>query len=161
WIEPSVGSRSRTTVRASVVLPHPDSPTSPRVLPSPNSSVMSSTAWTRPISRWKTMPVRPGKDGVRGSVERSAALVPALALTVHSRYRPQQAPGIGVLRVVEDLIDRPLLDDPARVHHGNAVGDVGHHAEVVGHDDDGGIGAVTQQLDPLQDLRLDRHVERG
>ena len=41
-------------------------------------------------------------------------------------------PGIGMLRVVEDRVDRPLLDDPAELHDGDLVGDLGHHAHVVG-----------------------------
>ena len=66
-----------------------------------------------------------------------------------------------MLGVVEDLVERALLHDAARVHHGDPVGDVGHHAEVVGHEDHRGAGLVAQLADALEDLRLDRHVERG
>ena len=74
--------------------------------------------------------------------------------------RAQQPPRVGVLRVVEDLVERPLLDDPARVHHRDPVGDVGHHAEVVGHEDHRGARLLAQLADALEDLGLDRHVER-
>ena len=49
-----------------------------------------------------------------------------------------------MLGVVEDLVDRSLLDDPPGVHDDDAVGDVGDHPEVVGHDDHRGVGGVAQ-----------------
>ena len=39
---------------------------------------------------------------------------PLRPVAVHARDRAQQAPGVGVLGVVEDLVERPLLHDPAR-----------------------------------------------
>ena len=80
---------------------------------------------------------------------------------VHPRDRAQQAPRVRVLRVVEDLVDRPLLDDAPGVHDEDAVGDVGDDAEVVGHEHDARVGPLAQLLHDLQDLRLDRHVQRG
>ena len=65
-----------------------------------------------------------------------------------------------MLGVVEDLVERPLLDDPPGVHDRDPVGDVGDHAEVVGHEDHGRAGLVAQVAHALEDLRLDRHVER-
>ena len=44
----------------------------------------------------------------------------------------EQLAGVGVLRGVEDLVDRPLLDDLAVVHHRDLVGDLGDDAHVVG-----------------------------
>ena len=43
---PAVGRNSRTAQRASVVFPHPDSPTSPSVSPSAKTKLTSSTACT-------------------------------------------------------------------------------------------------------------------
>src|SRR5918995_206949 len=79
---------------------------------------------------------------------------------VHARDRPEQSPRVRVLRVVEDLVERALLDDPAGIHDGDPVSDVGHHAEVVGHQDDRRASLVTQLAHALEYLRLDRHVER-
>ncbi len=45
-----------------------------------------------------------------------------------------------MLRVVEELVERSLLDDAAGVHDDHAVGDVGDDAEVVGDEDDPGAG---------------------
>ena len=54
---------------------------------------------------------------------------------VEPRERAEQAPGVGVLGVVEDLVERALLDDLPGVHDEDAVGDLGDHAEVVGDQD--------------------------
>ena len=80
---------------------------------------------------------------------------------VDARDRAEQAPGVRVLRVVEDLVDRALLDDPPRVHHGDAVGDVGHDAEVVRHEHRCPRRSARAARLTAEDLRLDRHVQRG
>ncbi len=66
-----------------------------------------------------------------------------------------------MLRVVEDLALRPHLDDAARVHDHDHVRDLGHDAQVVGDQDHGRVELVLQAVDQLDDLGLDRHVERG
>ena len=40
----------------------------------------------------------------------------------------------------KDLVERAVLHDAARVHHGDAVRDVCHHTEIVGHEDRGRPG---------------------
>ena len=50
-IEPDVGSSSRSSSRAVVDLPQPDSPTSPNVSPRLTSNEMPSTACTAPSWR--------------------------------------------------------------------------------------------------------------
>ena len=65
-----------------------------------------------------------------------------------------------MLGVIEDLVQGPGLDDPAPVHHLDAVGDLGDHAEVVGDQDDRQVALAVELLEQAQDLRLDRHVER-
>ena len=66
-----------------------------------------------------------------------------------------------MLRVIEDVVERPLLDHPPGIHHDHAIGDVGHDAEVVGDEDHAGSGLVSQLAQLVEDLRLDRDVERG
>ena len=60
------------------------------------------------------------------SVDWSEALVSSAA-----RHRCQQSSRVRMLRVAEHLAHRPLLDDAAGVHHGDAVGRPGDDAEVV------------------------------
>ena len=76
--------------------------------------------------------------------------------------RAEQTPRVRVLRVVEQLVERALLDDAPGVHDEHAVGDVGDDAEVVGDEDDRRRRSRrAASLELVEDLRLDRHVERG
>ena len=63
-------------------------------------------------------------------------------------------------RVGEDLGGRARLDDPPGVHHEHPVGDVGHDAEVVGDQDQRHAAALALALEQVEDLRLDRDVQR-
>ena len=45
---------------------------------------------------------------------------------------PSRPQGVRVVGAREDLVDRPLLRDAARVHHDHVVGDLSDDAEVVG-----------------------------
>ena len=65
-IDPSVGSISRSSSRAVVDLPQPDSPTIPSVSPRRTSKLMPSTACTAPTWRWRN-PARIGKCLTRPS----------------------------------------------------------------------------------------------
>src|SRR5581483_8386628 len=161
-------SINRSRQRPVVVLPLPDSPTSPNVSPSSISKLTSSTA-AIVVPRRRNPPPRVncltrcdtstsgiglqrrivqvaprsviGADAVIGwnraiarveavaaaRVERAAgrqraehrhgtldgAQPPALA---GARHRGEQAAGVRVLRVPEDLADAAVLDDPAAVH---------------------------------------------
>ena len=53
------------------------------------------------------------------------------------------------------------LDDPAEVHHGDAIADVLHDLEVVRDEQVGQPLGVLQILEQVDDLRLDRDVERA
>ncbi len=62
-------------------------------------------------------------------------------------------------RVAEDLADRPLLHQLARIHDADAVADAHHGAEIVADEDDGGIVLLAQAAHQIEHRRLDRHVE--
>src|SRR4051812_44525549 len=64
-------------------------------------------------------------------------------------------------RVLEQRVGVGELDDLAEVHHRDAVADVPHDAEVVGDEDDRQAELGLQLLEQVDDLRLDRDVERG
>ena len=55
---------------------------------------------------------------------------------LEARDRAQQGPRVGMLGRVEDVVDRPLLHDPAEIHHHDLARHLGDHAEVVGDEDD-------------------------
>ena len=83
------------------------------------------------------------------------------------RHRPeprdgtQQAPRVRVVGLVVDVVGVAEFDGLAGVHHLDVVAVLGHDAEVVRDDDDGGVELVLQPVDQVEDLRLHRHVERG
>src|SRR5262245_27423635 len=216
---PPVGRSSSSTIFAVVVLPQPDSPTTPRVLPGSIENEMSSTARTTATSR-DSRPRLTGKcltrflasrtgpamvasasprDGRRqpaaarlrvGDAELGRGLGAAavhhlwtarmeraargrrrrirrlpvdggepLATVAEPRDRLEQRPGVGVRRRVVDLLDRPGLDQAARVHHRDLVAHLGDDTEVVRDEDQGEVVRALQVAQEPQVLRLDREVE--
>src|SRR5690554_1278077 len=84
-----------------------------------------------------------------------------LLACAQARDRAQQALRVGVSRVGEDLLDRALLHDLPAVHHDHAVAHLRNDAEVVRDQEHRHAETVTEPRNQLQDLGLDRHVERG
>jgi hypothetical protein len=76
------------------------------------------------------------------------------------RDRAHQADRVRVARPVDHVGDRADLDDAPGVHDRDAVGGLGDHAHVVRHQHHRGAVVAAQALQHLDDLRLDRHVER-
>ena len=72
-----------------------------------------------------------------------------------------QGARIGMLRPIENLENRPLLHDLAGIEHDDAVADFGDGTEIVRDEEDRTVQFLTQFAQELQDLRLERHVERG
>ena len=151
---------SRSSARPSVVLPEPRSRRPGRACgPRAARALTPSTALTWPTVRRST-PRLIGKCTFRSSSRRISGAVgigggrPALGLG------RQQVLGVGMLRLVEHLGDRALLDDLALGHHADAVGHLAHDAEVVGDEQQRHAVARLQGLQQLQDLRLDGDVER-
>ena len=60
----------------------------------------------------------------------------------------------------EELVDRRALHDLAGIHHHDLVADLRDDAEIVGDQHDRGAAFVLQLAHQLEDLRLDRDVER-
>ena len=100
------------------------------------------------------------RDGVQA---RHAAvdLHQPLGVAVQRRNRAHQAGRVRVTRLVDHVGHRADLGHAARVHHGDAVGGLGDHAHVVGDQHDGRALLAAQALEQFDDLRLDRHVQRG
>ena len=59
----------------------------------------------------------------------------------------------------EDLRRGARLHDAPGIHDGDRLAHLGHHAEVMGDEQDGEAHLLLQGLQQLHDLRLDRHVE--
>ena len=66
-----------------------------------------------------------------------------------------------MLRALQHVVGRAFLDHEAVLHHGDAIGDLGHHAEIVRDEQHRRALARLQLADEREDLRLRGHVERG
>ncbi len=64
-------------------------------------------------------------------------------------------------RLVEQPRHRGFFDHAAGIHHQHAVGGLGDHAHVVGDDHDRHAELVAQVQQQIEDLCLDRNVQRG
>jgi hypothetical protein len=64
-------------------------------------------------------------------------------------------------RPLEQLVGRRHLDDLAQIHDGDAVADVANDVEIVGDENERKPEFLAQLLEQIDDLRLDRGVERG
>ena len=112
---------SRSSASPSVVLPDPDSPTTPTVSPSRTVTLTSSTALTKPTVRRK-------KPRLIGNHTRIfSATTTGFAPAIGGRRRALRLGGeqrlrIGMARRGEDARDGAGFDDAALLHHGDVVG---------------------------------------
>src|SRR6266566_4509671 len=86
----------------------------------------------------------------------------ALGLQVRVRDgdRALQNLRVGVQRPLPDYSARPNLDDLAEVHDGDTVADVAHHGKLVCDEEVGEPELLLQIFEQVDDLGLDRDVER-
>ena len=83
-----------------------------------------------------------------------------LEVGVEPREAVHQPDRVRVARGLKIVVDVAELDDAARVHHDDAVGELGDQAEVVRDEDDRRVRLLLRGAHDLDDLRLDRDVER-
>ena len=71
--------------------------------------------------------------------------------------RREQPLGVWVLRVRDDVVDGPLLNDLTAQHHRDARADLPHDREVVRHEDGSAVGQLL--VEEGEDLALHDDVE--
>src|SRR5215470_3743561 len=84
----------------------------------------------------------------------------ALQRGVRNRHRGEQRLGVGMLGIGVQLLRRRDLDDLAQVHHGHARADVLDDGEIVRDEDVREAELGLEILEQVDDLRLDRDVQR-
>jgi hypothetical protein len=84
-----------------------------------------------------------------------------LAWAIEPGHRTQQCHRVRMARLVIDRSCRAALNDAPRIHDVDPFGVARHHAEIVRDDDERHVEPARQPVHELQDLRLDRHVERS
>ena len=83
------------------------------------------------------------------------------AAHVEARDALQQAERVRVARRAEELLRRAGLHEHARVHHVHALAHARDDAEVVRDQDQRRVLLRDELAQQVEDLRLDRDVERG
>ena len=107
--------------------------------------------------RERTSLQRPGRIGRTSGNRRQRRM----RLGIDLRDRRQQRLGVGHAHLLEQIRRRRAFDDAAGIHHRHLVGAAGDDAEIVGDDDHRHVAAALFARQQIEDLRLDRHVERG
>ena len=112
---------------------------------------------TSPQRSAKTQPSSFAPIGGRRARDR---VEPALVLAHAGPWQAaQQADGVGVARVLEDVAGRALLDQPPGVEHADAVAHVGDDAEVVADEEHARAELLAQVRDEVEHLGLHGGVE--
>src|SRR5579859_4468769 len=78
-----------------------------------------------------------------------------------ARHLRKERNRVGMLRIGKELDSRRGFDDTAQIHDGDAIADVLDHAEIVTDEQIGETEIAAQLHEEIDDLRLDRHVERS
>ena len=152
---------SPAIARPMVVLPEPDSPTRPSDLPRRDVEVDA-------VDRAERLAPEPPRVLDLEAARRDDGLRSALAGwracgRSTSSTRGTAASSFFVYSCCGAANSSPhgrRLDDLALVHHGDAVGEVGDDAHVVGDQHDRGAELVAAATQQVEDLGLHRHVER-
>ena len=92
----------------------------------------------------------------RVSLDGDQALV---LIRVDLGHGGQQPPGVGMSGFVKDLVAAAALHNGSRVHHADAVADIGDDAQIVGNEHDAHMDLILQLLKQLQNLGLNGHVQ--
>src|SRR3989442_4724777 len=95
-------------------------------------------------------------------VAREHDALPAVAVAhLRDRHRREKRLCIGMHRALIEPVGRGELDDLSQIHHGDPIGDVTDNTQVVCDEDVGEAEAFLELIQQIQDLGLDRYVERG
>src|SRR4029453_16700022 len=102
-------------------------------------------------ARVERAPTRPRDQARRPPRDRYQLLV---SRSIQAGYGLQEPPGVRMLGGSKNPARFGLFDDSARVHHGDPVGHLSDHAEVVRDQHDRHVQLTLKPRDQLQYLRL-------
>src|SRR5438445_8023864 len=89
------------------------------------------------------------------------ALPAAASADLRDRHRGEKRLRIGMHGTLIELLGRGELDKLSEIHDGDPIGDVTDDTQVVCDEDVRQAKAFLQLIEQIQDLGLDRNVERG
>ena len=73
--------------------------------------------------------------------------------------RVKQSLSVGMLWVSDYFADRAFLDHLTQIHDIHTVSGLGHHAQIVGNEDDPHTKLIDQVFHQVDDLRLNGHIQ--
>lgn len=98
-----------------------------------------------------------GQGEVAGNGHKRARVL----VSAGQRDRTEERLRVGVLHLVEDIVDGALLDRFAGIHHADTVAGFQHQPEVVRNEQHRGAVFLTQILHQIHHRRFDGHIKRG
>src|SRR5215510_2794337 len=90
----------------------------------------------------------------------SPVLAPFLDRRIGDRHGLEQSPRVRMQRIAVQLITVGDLDHPSKIHDRDTMAQVPDHAEIMGNEQVGELELLAEFFEEIDDLRLDRHVER-
>jgi hypothetical protein len=88
-----------------------------------------------------------------------STVTPEAEGVTHAGRSFEEALGVWTSRGLEHRGSRALLSDKALLQHEHLIGDVGHHTQVVGDEEQGEAEVLAKSAQQFQDGRLDGYVE--
>ncbi len=135
---------------------------------------MQAQPWSSARRRMGGGPLRqrPRKGAARMERAAGRGIERARRLAAHRRQRQRdigvdlgdrgdEGRRIRMARRAEHALGRPLLDDPAEIHHRDPVAEPAHDGEIVRDEDQRQADSFFQVEEEVDHLSLDRDVERG
>ena len=119
---------------------------------------------TRLDDHWAARAEATTRRWVRGAGQVAAendALAGALDIGVGDRYGGKECAAVRMGCRVKNALPARRLDDAAKIHYGDLIADMTDDRQIVGDEDVGEAELPLQFLQEIDDLRLDREVERG
>lgn len=80
---------------------------------------------------------------------------------IHRRLRLLQSLRIRMTGIMENFRDGALLYNSARIHDDDVIRHFGNYPEIVRNQQNGTVDPALQIVEQIENLRLNRHVERG
>ena len=77
-----------------------------------------------------------------------------------ARHSPKEIHRVRMFWIAQDFAYRSIFHDLPEVHDRNSIGNLGDDSKIVGNEHDSHPEVLLQAAHEVQDLSLDRHVER-
>ena len=84
-----------------------------------------------------------------------------MPVRIDIRHGGKKVCGVGLLRAGKDAVRRALLDDLPAIHDDDAFAEIAHDRQIMGDEEKREVHSLLELGEKIDDLLLDRHIERG